>query len=92
MEYIQFYSSDDNASNDSDKELYQRPVRSVYLVTYSQADMTKFPTRKSFGNDVAKYFHTTKVYTGYVPLRSIRQMIVFPFGVETFKKQEMATL
>ena len=61
MEYIQFYSSDDNASNDSDKELYQRPVRSVYLVTYSQADMTKFPTRKSFANELVKYFQTTKV-------------------------------
>ena len=91
MEYIQSYESDDNAWNDRENEIHQRAVRSVYLVTYSQADMTKFPTRKSFGNDVAKYFHTTKVYTGYVPLRSIRQMIVFPFGIETFKKQEMAT-
>ena len=51
----------DNTSNDSDKELDQRAVRSVYLVTYSQADMAKFPTRKNFANEVVKYFQSTKV-------------------------------
>ena len=50
-----------NASNDSGKELHQRAVRSVYLVTYSQADMAKFPTRKNFANEVVKYFQSTKV-------------------------------
>ena len=61
MEFIQSYASDDNASNDSDKELHQIAVRSVYLVTYSRADMTKFPTRESFANEVVKYFQRTKV-------------------------------
>ena len=61
MEYIQSYASDDNASNDSDNEIYQRAVRSVVFVTYSEADMTKFPTRESFANEVVKYFQTTKV-------------------------------
>ena len=61
MEFIQSYASDDNATNDSDKELHQRAVRSVYLVTYSQADMTKFPTRETFANEVVKYFQSTKV-------------------------------
>ena len=46
--HIQSYASDDNASNVSVQELHERAVRSVYLVTYSQADMTKFPTSKSF--------------------------------------------
>ena len=61
MEYIQSYESDDNAWNDRENEIHQRAVRSVYLVTYSQADMTKFPTRKSFANELVKYFQTTKV-------------------------------
>ena len=61
MEFIQSYASDDNATNDSDKELHQRAVRSVYLVTYSRADMTKCPTRESFANEVVKYFQSTKV-------------------------------
>ena len=38
----QSYANDDNESNDSDKELNRTAVRSVYLVTYSQADMTVF--------------------------------------------------
>ena len=46
MNLIQAYAIDDNTSNDSDKELHQRVVRSVYIVTYSQADMAKFPTAK----------------------------------------------
>ena len=61
MEYMQSYSSNDNASNDSDDEIHQRAVRSVVLATYSEADMTKFPTRESFANEVVKYFQTTKV-------------------------------
>ena len=61
IEFIQSYASDDNASNDSVRELHQRAVRSVYLVTYSQPDMTKFPTCKSFANKVVKYFQSTKV-------------------------------
>ena len=61
MDYIQSYSSDGNASNDSDNEIHQRAVRSVVLATYSQADMTKFPTCKSFANEVVKHFQTTKV-------------------------------
>ena len=61
MDYIQSYSSDGSASNDSDKEFHQRAVRSVALATYSQADMTKFPTHESFANEVVKHFQTTKV-------------------------------
>ena len=61
MEFIQSYASDDNASNDSGKDLHQRVVTSVYLVTYSQVDMTKFPTCESFANELVKYFQSTKV-------------------------------
>ena len=61
MEFIQSCSIDDNASNDSGKELHQRAVRFIYVVTYSQADMTKFPTHESFANEVVIYFQSTKV-------------------------------
>ena len=61
IEFIQSYASNNNASNYSDKELHQRAVKSVYLVTYIQADMTKFPTRESFANEVVKYFQSMKV-------------------------------
>ena len=43
------------------KNFIKEPVRSVYLVTYSQADMTKFTKRKSFVNEVVKNFQTIKV-------------------------------
>ena len=56
MEYMQSCASDDNASNVSDKEFHQRAVRSVYLVTYSRADMTKFTTPKSFCEQSGKVF------------------------------------
>ena len=31
-------------------------IRRTYLVTYSQADLRIFPTRQSFGEQVATYF------------------------------------
>jgi len=41
--------------------------RRTYLVTYAQADITKFPTRESFGNMIASHFNagTSKVKTEY---------------------------
>eukprot|EP00111_Clytia_hemisphaerica_P005053 TCONS_00014537-protein len=38
------------------ENLRSEDVRSVYLVTYSRADLVKFPTRKSFGDAVSKAF------------------------------------
>jgi hypothetical protein len=32
-------------------------IRRTYLVTYSQADLSKFPTRESFGQQVVAYFN-----------------------------------
>ena len=34
-----------------------RPARITYLVTHSQADLTKFPTRKEFGKCIKKHFN-----------------------------------
>lgn len=45
-------SSSDNAT----EEIGRRDVRQVYLVTYSQADINKFPTRQSFAEAVNASF------------------------------------
>ena len=45
------------------KHLAKNNVRRAYLVTYSRADQSKFPTRQSFGEQVVAYFNeksTTK--------------------------------
>ena len=43
--------------------------RRQYLVTYSKADMSKFPTRDSFGEAVVSCFNTSgKVVVEYIPL------------------------
>ena len=92
MEYMQSCASDDNASDVSDKEFHQRAVRSVYLVTYSRADMTKFTTSKSFVEKVVKYFKTTKLNVlHWVCCIEEHESNGQPFLLETFKKQEMAT-
>ena len=36
-----------------------RDLRRVYLITYSQADVNKFPTRQSFANAVLAAFAAT---------------------------------
>ena len=38
-------------------ELKTSQARRTYLVTYSQADLSKFPTRQSFGEQVVAYFN-----------------------------------
>ena len=43
-------------SSDENLELDPRQVRQVYLVTYSQANTTKFPTRRSFAEVVVRSF------------------------------------
>ena len=46
----------DCSSSASIEELGSRDVRKVYLVTYSQADIHTFPTRKSFAQAVVPSF------------------------------------
>ena len=47
---------DESASNS--RVLNARAVRQVYLITYSQADLEKFPTRKSFAEVVVSSFNS----------------------------------
>ena len=53
MELITKYISS-SPSESSDDKLKPAKVRSVYLVTYSQADLSIFPDRQSFADAVLK--------------------------------------
>ena len=41
------------------RDLNESAVRQVYLVTYTQADLKKFPTRRCFAEAVIRSFHGT---------------------------------
>ena len=56
MDMIREYESDGKTTSSSNDELGPRQSRQVYLVTYSQADRTKFPTRHSFAEAVVASF------------------------------------
>lgn len=62
MDLIASYQSEESFNESQiQPELKARQVRSVYLVTYSQVDFSKFPTRKSFAEKVASLFNSTNV-------------------------------
>ena len=64
MDLILNYNSEESfvAEQESEELLLQpRQVRSVYLVTYSQANLTIFPTRENFATCMAELFITGKV-------------------------------
>lgn len=44
-----------------DEPLNKRRARSVYLITYSQADMERFPTREGFAKSVVDMFNEGRV-------------------------------
>lgn len=60
MDLINCYSSDTDSS-DLNEHVLPRQTRTVYLVTYSQADLTKFPTRNDFANAVVESFTSESV-------------------------------
>ncbi len=45
-------------STEKNQELHYRTVRVTYLVTYSRADLDKFPTRRSFAEAVTSSFES----------------------------------
>ena len=57
MDLLQCYNSSSSSSPEDDC-LTEREFRSVYLVTYSQADMAKFPTREVFARALVESFST----------------------------------
>ena len=62
MESIQTYesSSEENIELEDERKAFEllaeRQVRSVYLLAYSQVNLTMFPTRESFANAVLEAF------------------------------------
>ena len=48
-------------TDESEQLLHTRRARSVYLITYSQADLSRFPTREKFATDVVNAFNEGKV-------------------------------
>ena len=62
------FAENESAEEDDFKiELKTSQARRTYLVTYSQADLSKFPTRQSFGEQVVAYFNagSGKVEVGH---------------------------
>ena len=75
MKFLQGYDSTDSESTDSENmtnkkveasavppsmpNLNARAVRQVYLITYSQADSDRFPTRESFAQAIVRSFNST---------------------------------
>ena len=55
---LNLVSKNKMAANSSESELDPRAVRSTYMVTYSQADLNKFPTRESFAKAVVSTFES----------------------------------
>lgn len=56
MDLIAAYESDSSLPECATEEIGRREVRQVYLVTYSQADTKRFPTRESFAAAVIASF------------------------------------
>ena len=54
MELLSQYVSSGSQSESSLDELQPAKVRSVYLITYSQADLSIFPDRQSFADAVCE--------------------------------------
>ncbi|KAJ7394800.1 hypothetical protein OS493_000634 [Desmophyllum pertusum] len=60
MELLKDYASDSSSDNSETetKAVGEKEVRSVYLVTYSQADIEKFSFRRDFATAVVQSFST----------------------------------
>ena len=54
MELLSQYVSSSSQSESSDTKLQPAKVRSMYLITYSQADLSIFPDRQSFADGVCE--------------------------------------
>ena len=62
MEFLRAYESESEAESESEdvlEPLRSRDLRYVFLVTYSQADEQKIPTRRAFADTVVESFTST---------------------------------
>ena len=77
MELLRSYDSEDPSSEDCEsfqEALGGKEVRSVYLITYSQANLDLFPTREEFASAVVKSFANAmrKLYSGVVAVKTTK--------------------
>ena len=56
MDLLESYNSGSSSSDSEECELGRREIRKVYLITYSQANTSKIPTRNSFAEAVMNAF------------------------------------
>ena len=56
MDLLESYNSGSFLSDSEECELGRREIRKVYLITYSQANTSKIPTRNSFAEAVMNAF------------------------------------
>ena len=62
MDLLQSYESEESfAEVSTERELKPTQFRSVYLVTYSQAEFKKFPSKEIFAETVPQFFTSTNV-------------------------------
>ena len=54
MDLLESYNTSSSSSDSEKSELGRRDIRKVYLITYSQANTSKIPTRNSFAEAVIK--------------------------------------
>ena len=86
MEMIREYESDGKTTSSSNDELGPRQSRQVYLVTYSQADRTKFPTRHSFAEAVVASFSSRFAVVSKQPFAFVKR------GILDDRETEMMTV
>ena len=58
MDLIESCSNSSSLSDSKECELGRREIRKVYLITYSQANTSKYPTRNSYAEAVINAFHS----------------------------------
>ncbi len=58
MDLLESYNTSSSSSDSEKSELGRRDIRKVYLITYSQANTSKIPTRNSFAEAVIKVFNS----------------------------------
>ena len=94
MEMLNGYDTDELSSEESNKEILEmeekeinlRCVRQVYLITYSQTDEVRFPSRKSFADAVLFSFNDTpaKVVQWWCCLEKHSSNVAFLFIFRLF--------
>jgi hypothetical protein len=80
-------------SGEANAQELENGSRSVYFITYSQADKAVFPTRKDFALGVVKSFLSGKAKcNGVAQRRNTETKETLPYSGKTYTKPTMAHL